>query len=85
MEDQVAVRPKFTIPAIIAIICAVTSFLTGAFAGFILAMIAVVFGAVGFLLSFSSRRRGGVVSSLAVIGGLLGLIAAIIKGVTYFL
>jgi hypothetical protein len=85
MEEQTAVRAKFSIPAIIAIVCALASFATGAFFGFILAMIAVVFGALGFLLSLSSRRRGGVISTLAVFGGVLGVIAAVVKAVAWLL
>jgi hypothetical protein len=83
MDNQTAVQPKFSIPSIIAIICAIASFATGALVGFILAMIAVAFGALGFLMSLSSRRRGGVMSTLAVIGGVLGLIAAIVKAIAW--
>ena len=83
MDNQTAVQPRFTIPAIIAIICAVASFATGAFWGFVLAMIAVAFGAVGFLLSLSASRRGGVISSLAIVGGILGIIAAIVKAISW--
>ena len=57
----------------------------GAFGGFVLAMIAVVFGAIGVLMAFSSTVRGGVMSALAVAGGLLGLIAAVVKGVAWLL
>jgi hypothetical protein len=83
MDNQTVIRPKFTIPAIIAIICAVASFATGAFWGFILAMIAVAFGALGFLLSLSATRRGGMVSMLAILGGVLGVIAAIVKAIAW--
>ena len=83
MDNQTAVHPKFSIPSIIAIGCAIASFATGALAGFILALIAVAFGALGFLLSFSSSRRGGLVSTLAILGGVLGVIAAIVKAIAW--
>ena len=45
--------------------------------------VAVVFGAIGVLVAFSSRVRGGFLSVFAVVAGILGLIAAIIKGVAW--
>jgi hypothetical protein len=83
MEGQPVIREKFSIPSIIAIIAAIASFMVGAFWGFLLAMIALFFGAIGFILAFSSRVRGGMVSMLAVVAGVLGVIAAIVKGVAW--
>ncbi|HEV8543572.1 MAG TPA: hypothetical protein VGR78_14345 [Verrucomicrobiae bacterium] len=84
MEVQpTTTRARFSIPSIIAIVCAIASFPAAAFAGFLLGMIAVVFGAIGFLLAFSSRVRGGVVSTLAVLGGVLGLVAAVVKAIAW--
>lgn len=74
---------KFSIPSIIAIIAAIASFPVGALFGFILALVAVLFGVIGFLMSFSNRVRGGMVSTLAILGGVLGVIAAIVKGVAW--
>lgn len=85
MENQTTNPPSFSIPSIIAIVCAIASFAVGALAGFILAMIAVVFGVLGLLLSFSARRRGGVVSSLAIVGGFLGFAAALVKAIAWLL
>ena len=83
MEMQTKEQAKFSIPSIIGIICGIASFPTGALVGFILAVAALVFGGIGVLLAFSSRIRGGVISSLAVMAGLIGVIAAIVKGVAY--
>ena len=85
MNSESATRARFSIPSIIAIVAALVSFMTGAFLGFVFAMVAVVFGALGVLLSFSSRVRGGIVSILAVMAGVLGLIAAVVKGVAWLL
>lgn len=76
---------KFSIPSIIAIIAAVISFPAGAFFGFILAIVAVIFGAIGIILSLSPRVRGGVVSTLAVFAGMLGILAAVVKGLAWLL
>jgi hypothetical protein len=76
-------QAKFSIPSIIAIVAAVLSFATGAFLGFVLAMVAIVFGVLGVLLSLSPNIRGGMVSTLSLAAGALGLIAAMIKAVLW--
>lgn len=75
---------KFTIPSIIALVAAVLSFMTGAIGGLILALVAIVFGLIGVLLSFSSKRRGGIVSTLSLLAGFVGIIAAVIKAIGWF-
>ena len=85
MEVETRAAAKFSIPSIIAIIAAIASFPVGAFFGFLLAVVAVVFGAIGVILAFSSRVRGGVVSTLAILAGMLGLLAAVVKGVAWLL
>ena len=85
MEVQTKTQAKFSLPSIISIICAVASFASGAFFGFVLAMVAVLFGAIGFFLAFSSQVRGGMLSTLAVLAGILGLVAAVVKGIAWLL
>lgn len=85
MEVETRAAAKFSIPSIIAIIAAIASFPVGAFFGFLLAIVAVIFGAIGIILSFSSRVRGGMVSTLAILGGILGIVAALVKGVAWLL
>jgi hypothetical protein len=85
MDPQATTRAKFSIPSLIAIVAAIASFATGAMWGFILAMVAVIFGAIGLVLALSPRVRGGIVSFVGVIGGILGLLAAIIKGAAWLL
>jgi hypothetical protein len=82
-EQVVAPRVKFTIPSIIALVAAILSFMTGAVAGLILAIIAICFGLLGVLLSFSSRRRGGVVSTFSLLAGFVGIVAAVIKAIAW--
>ena len=87
MDEQAATpqKAKFTIPSIIALVAAVLSFMTGAIAGLILAIIAICFGLLGVLLSFSSRRRGGIVSTLSLLAGFVGIVAAVIKAIAWIM
>ena len=85
MEVQTKTQAKFSILSIIAIVCAIGSFASGAFFGLALALAALLFGAIGCVLAFSSRVRGGLLSTMAVLAGLLGLIAAAVKGIAWLL
>jgi membrane protein implicated in regulation of membrane protease activity len=85
METQPSVQAKFSIPSVIAIVCAIASFMTGAVLGLVFALAALLFGAIGFVLSLSPKIRGGVVSVLAIFAGMLGILAAVVKGVAFIL
>ncbi len=74
-----ATKPHFSIPSIIAIAAAIASFYVGAFGGFVLAIVAIVFGVIGLLLSFSPSVRGGLVSALSLALAVIGIIAAVVK------
>lgn len=74
-----APRPAFSIPSILAAIAAIVSFRSGAVFGLVLAILAILLGIFGLLLSLSPRVRGGIVSVIGIAGGLLGIIAAAIK------
>jgi hypothetical protein len=76
-------RAKFSVPSIIAIVAALLSFTTGAFWGFVLAIIAMIFGLIGVFLSLSPSIRGGVVSFLSLVAGALGLMAAVVKAIMW--
>jgi len=75
---------KFSIASMIALVAAVSSFFTGAMLGFILAIVAIFFGLLGVVFSFSSRTRGGIVSTLSLLAGFIGIIAAVIKAIAWF-
>jgi hypothetical protein len=77
-------RASFSIPSIIAVVAAVASFMTGAIWGLILAFIAILFGVIGVLLSMSPTVRGGVISMVGLFAGLLGIVAAAFKAITWF-
>ncbi len=74
---------KFSIFSIIALVAAILSFTTGALWGFILAGVAIFCGLIGVALSFSSSTRGGVVSSISLLAGFIGIIAAVIKAIAW--
>jgi hypothetical protein len=71
--------PAFSIPSILAVICAIVSFTSGAFFGTIMAIAAIVLGLLGFLLALSPRVRGGMISILSILMGLVGIVAAVFK------
>lgn len=79
-------KEKFTFASLIAIITAVLSFMTGsAILSVIFAATAIITGAFGFLLALSARKRGGVTSVLAILGGLFGVIAAVFKAISWLM
>lgn len=76
-------KAAFSIPSIISIIAAIFSFRQGAFFGLVLAGVAILFGVIGLLLSLSPKTRGGIFSVLGVVGGGVGIVAAIIKAIMW--
>ena len=72
-------KAAFSIPSILAVVAAIFSFKVGAFFGFVLAGIAILMGIIGVLLSLSPSKRGGVFSVIGVLGGAIGIIAAVVK------
>jgi hypothetical protein len=85
MNGATTTRAHFSIPSLIAIAAAIGSFTTGAFWGFVLAMIAIFFGIIGVLLSLSPRVRGGFVSVFSMLAGAVGIIVAVIKAIAWAL
>ena len=81
MSEQA--KTRFSIPSLIAIVAAIASFFQGATFGLLLAVVAILFGVLGVLLSLSARKRGGVVSIASVLAGVAGIIAAVIKASLY--
>jgi hypothetical protein len=76
-------RASFTIPSIIALLAAIGSFMTGAILGMILAVVAIVFGILGVVLSLAPAKRGGVISTFGIGAGVIGIVAAVIKAVMW--
>ena len=76
---------SFSIPSIIALLAAIGSFMNGAILGMVLAVVAIVFGILGVVLSLAPAKRGGVISTLGIGAGVIGIIAAVIKAVIWIL
>lgn len=81
--DGVQTKPHFSIPSLIAVGAAIASFFVGAAGGFILAIIAIVFGIIGVMLSMSPSVRGGVVSIFSLILAAIGIVVAVIKAIAW--
>ena len=77
-------KASFSIASILAIILAILSFKVGAILGLLLAAGALLFGVVGLVLALSPDTRGGMLSMLAVVMSLIGVIAAIVKAIMWF-
>jgi hypothetical protein len=86
MSETPSTRPSpiFSIASVLSIVCAIGSFMSGAILGLILAVLAIVFGSFGTLLSLSPHRRGGVMSTFAMVAGIIGIVAAVFKAILWF-
>jgi len=76
-------RASFSIPSIISVIAAIWSFYQGAIGGLILAIVAIVFGILGVVLSLSPAKRGGVASTFGIAAGGIAVVAAVIKAIMW--
>ncbi len=77
-------KASYSIPSLLAIAAAIGSFFTGAIIGLLLAALAAIFGVIGILLALSPKTRGGIVSIIAIILSFVGVIAAIVKFIGWF-
>jgi hypothetical protein len=71
--------PQFSLVSILAIVAAVASFFVGSGLGMLLAVAAIVLGAIGAIMALMPQTRGGVMSVFAVIAGVIGIIAAVMR------
>ena len=78
-------RPHFSIPSLIALGAAIASFFVSALGGFILALVAIAFGILGFVLAMSPSIRGGFVSMLSLGLAVIAILVAIAKAVAWAL
>lgn len=82
--NELATRDEtFSVASIIAIVAAVLSFKAGAILGLLLALFAIVCGLFGILIAVSPKKRGGILSTSAIIAGVIGIIAAVFKAVMW--
>ncbi len=81
-----ATRNSFSIPSLIAVVAAIWSFMAHTPLGAMgLAVVAILFGILGVIISFSPVKRGGVASSFGIMAGAIGIIAALIRGIMWLM
>ena len=72
--------PETTFPVTVA---ALLSFTTGAFWGFVLAVVAIIAAIIGMIAAASPSVRGGLMSTMSLIAGGIALVAAAIKALMW--
>ena len=85
MNSSASSKAAFSIPSILSVGAAIFSFKVGAFFGLVFAGMAIIFGVIGVLLALAPSRRGGLFSLFGVAGGLIGIIAAVIKAIQWLI
>ncbi len=83
MNSNETSKAAFSIPSILAVVAAIFSFKVGAFFGLVLAGIAILMGVIGVVLSLSPGKRGGIFSVIGVLGGAVGIVAAVAKAILW--
>jgi hypothetical protein len=71
-------KPSFSIPSIAAGVFVLLMFFTDGF-DFLLGILAIVCGIVGGVLALSPSVRGGIVSILSIVFGILAIITSILQ------
>lgn len=73
-------KAKFSIPSLISLIAAIAIFMVhNGFGIFLLAGVSIFFGLIGLFISFLPKVRGGIVSFLGIIAGLIGVVISLVK------
>jgi hypothetical protein len=74
-------KAHFSIPSLIAIGAAIASLFVSPGTGFLLAIVAIIFGVFGFILALAPSVRGGIVSILSLMLASIGIVIAIIRAI----
>jgi hypothetical protein len=84
-DGPIMAAPVKSMASILAIVCAIGSFMVANAAGkFSLAVAGVLLGLVGLARALSPRVSGGILSILAITIAVIGLLAAILDTVGLF-
>lgn len=79
INHRESATPAFSIASILAIVAAIGSFAVGAGWGLLLAVAAIILGVIGVIIALLPGVRGGLLSSLSVFIGLIGIVGAIFR------
>lgn len=83
MADPYA--PHKSLVSLLAIAAAIGSFFVhSGILGLVLAIVAIVLGLIGFLVSFMPREKGGILSLLAMVLGIIGAVCGLIRAGMHF-
>jgi hypothetical protein len=81
METVAQNKAHFSIPSLIAIGAAIASFFVGPGTGFLLAIVAIIFGVLGVIMAMAPSVRGGFVSILSLLLASVGIVIALIRAI----
>ena len=77
-----AAGAAFSIPSILAAICAVATFIVdGPGTRLLVAVLAALFGVIGVVISLLPGKRGGLISTASIVIGAIALLVAIIQAI----
>ncbi len=76
---------SYSLPSILALVAAIGSFFGGALWQFVLAVGAVGLGMIGVIASISPAKRGGVISLISIVIGLIAVVVALIRGIWWII
>lgn len=83
MANPAARKASFSLPSILALICAIAGFSVESAGGALLLCIAAgLLGALGVVLALLPGVRGGLVSVASIVMGLIGVVVAIVRLLT---
>lgn len=78
LSPRPAAGASYSVPSIIAIISAIAAWFVGAGLSIVLSIVALIFGAIGVVMSIHPAKRGGVLSAAAIGLGALAIVVSII-------
>ena len=74
-------NPRIGMAATLSIVAAIGSFFVRPVPAFFLSLLAIFLGIIGFVMAASPRVRGGIISIFSIIIGVIGVLAAVLRGI----
>jgi len=78
-DRAVRAAPAFSLLSIFAVVAAVGSFNVAAGWGLLLAIVAIVLGALGVVIALRPGVRGGILSLFSIVAGAIGILGALLR------
>jgi hypothetical protein len=83
--NSLETKPHYSIPSILALAAAIASFFVSTGTVLLLAIIAIVCGVLGLILSMSPSIRGGGISVISLCLAGLGVVLGIVRAISHHL